>query len=63
MENIVLNRIYSEERSPDAPFGVELLIDCSESDPTQGSSEMHWFESQSEQDKCYEELSYEYIKK
>lgn len=39
----------------DAPFGVETLIEVSDLDASQGSSEMAWFKTESAQNKYYQQ--------
>jgi len=53
-DNIQVNAIYSEERSPEAPYGVEVLIDCDENNPDQGSSEMSWYTTEQAQMAYYD---------
>lgn len=37
----------------DGLYGVETLWDCSVDDPTQGASEMSWFDTEQEQEEYY----------
>lgn len=60
MQKIEVNTITNYSISPDAPFGVELLIDCDKNDPTKGYSEMSWFETKEAQNDYVEELKREY---
>lgn len=55
--NIVINKVYNQSLMPTMPYGVEVLADCSDEDPDQGSSEMSWYATEEEQQAYYEEIS------
>lgn len=60
--NIEIRKGFDIEVSPEAPYNVTVLWDCSFDDPMQGMSDVSWFATEKEQEAYFEQVSIEHGK-